>query len=77
MNNSYGEFVVTPAIMMGMESVIIDRILFGHSQELHAVVRDNRPSSPFRQSFGLPRSSKPLTPPEERYQPHADEQHEP
>ncbi len=52
MNNRYGEFVVTPAIMMGMENVIIDRILFGHSQELHPVDRDNQPASSFRRSFG-------------------------
>ena len=34
MNDRYGEFVITPATMKGMDKVIIDRILFGHSREL-------------------------------------------
>jgi hypothetical protein len=34
MNDWYREFVVTPAIMMGMDKVIIDRIPFGHLREL-------------------------------------------
>ncbi len=33
-NNRYGEFVVTPALMMGMDKVIIDRISFGNVKEL-------------------------------------------
>ena len=33
-NNKYGEFVVTPALMMGMDTVIIDRISFGNVKEL-------------------------------------------
>jgi len=37
MNDRYGEFVVTPATMMGMDKVIIDRIPFGHSRELEAL----------------------------------------
>ncbi len=28
-NNRYGEFVITPALMMGMEDTILDRIAFG------------------------------------------------
>ena len=34
MNDRYGEFVVTPATMMGMDKETIDRIPFGHSREL-------------------------------------------
>jgi hypothetical protein len=34
MNNRYGEFVVTPAIMMKRESALIDWVPFGHSREL-------------------------------------------
>ena len=34
LNNRYGEFVVTPAIMMGMENLILDRIAFGSVKEL-------------------------------------------
>lgn len=33
-NDKYGEFVVTPAIMMGMEDTVIDRIAFGAVKEL-------------------------------------------
>jgi hypothetical protein len=34
-NNRYGEFVITPALMMGMEDTILDRIAFGgHVKEL-------------------------------------------
>jgi hypothetical protein len=28
-NDKYGEFVITPALMMGMDEVIIDHIAFG------------------------------------------------
>jgi hypothetical protein len=31
----YGEFVITPALMMGMEEVIVDRISFGGVKELN------------------------------------------
>jgi DNA polymerase IV len=34
LNNRYGEFVVTPVIMMGMENLILDRIAFGSVKEL-------------------------------------------
>jgi DNA polymerase-4 len=34
LNNRYGEFVVTPAIMMGMKNLILDRIAFGSVKEL-------------------------------------------
>ena len=36
-NDRYGEFVVTPALMMGMQDVIIDRIAFGGVKELEDV----------------------------------------
>jgi hypothetical protein len=28
-NDKYGEFVITPALMMGMDEVTLDRIAFG------------------------------------------------
>jgi hypothetical protein len=34
LNNRYGEYVVMPAIMMGMENLILDRIAFGSVKEL-------------------------------------------
>jgi hypothetical protein len=33
-NDTYGEFVITPARMMGMDETIIDRIAFGGVKEL-------------------------------------------
>jgi DNA polymerase IV len=33
-NDTYGEFVITPALMMGMDDTIIDRIAFGGVKEL-------------------------------------------
>jgi hypothetical protein len=33
-NGKYGEFVITPALMMGMDDTIIDRIAFGGVKEL-------------------------------------------
>jgi DNA polymerase IV len=33
-NDKYGEFVITPALMMGMRETIIDRIAFGGVKEL-------------------------------------------
>jgi trehalose-6-phosphate synthase len=33
-NDKYGEFVITPALMMGMDDTIIDRIAFGGVREL-------------------------------------------
>jgi hypothetical protein len=33
-NDTCGEFVITPALMMGMDDTIIDRIAFGGVQEL-------------------------------------------
>jgi DNA polymerase-4 len=33
-NDKYGEFVITPALMMGMENVIIKRVPFGNVKEL-------------------------------------------
>jgi len=33
-NDQYGEFVITPALMMGMEGTILDRIAFGGVKEL-------------------------------------------
>src|SRR5215210_3973867 len=33
-NDRWGEFVITPALMMGMQDVILDRIAFGGVKEL-------------------------------------------
>jgi hypothetical protein len=33
-NDKYGEFVITPALMMGMDDTIIDWIAFGGVKEL-------------------------------------------
>jgi hypothetical protein len=33
-NDKYSEFVITPALMMGMDEVILDRIAFGGVKEL-------------------------------------------
>ena len=33
-NDRYGEFMVTPALMLGMEDIILDRISFGGVKEL-------------------------------------------
>jgi hypothetical protein len=33
-NDRYGEFVITPALMMGMDEVILDCIAFGGVKEL-------------------------------------------
>jgi DNA polymerase-4 len=34
MNDRYGEYVVTPALMMGLDKEIVDRIAFGGVKEL-------------------------------------------
>jgi DNA polymerase-4 len=36
-NDRYGEYVITPALMLGMENTIIDRIAFGGFKELEEV----------------------------------------
>ncbi len=33
-NDRYGEFVITPAIMLGMEQMVLDRVSFGNVREL-------------------------------------------
>ena len=33
-NNRYGEFVVTPALMLEMQGTIVDRIAFGQVQDI-------------------------------------------
>lgn len=38
-NDTYGEYVITPALMMGLEDQIIDRIAFGGVKELEEVYR--------------------------------------
>jgi hypothetical protein len=39
-NNKWGEFVITPALMMGMEDIILDRISFGGVKELEEIYSD-------------------------------------
>jgi DNA polymerase IV len=36
-NDKWGEFVITPALMMGMEDIILDRIAFGDVKELQEI----------------------------------------
>ena len=36
-NNRWGEFVITPALMMGMDDIILDRIAFGGVKELEEI----------------------------------------
>jgi hypothetical protein len=33
-NDKYGEFVITPALMMGMDETILDQVAFGGVKEL-------------------------------------------
>jgi hypothetical protein len=44
-NDKYGEFVITPALMMGMDDTIIDRIAFGGVKELEELYRSKPPRS--------------------------------
>jgi len=36
-NDRWGEFVITPALMMGMDDIILDRIAFGGVKELEDI----------------------------------------
>ena len=36
-NDKYGEFVITPALMMGMKEIILDRVAFGGVKELREI----------------------------------------
>jgi DNA polymerase IV len=36
-NDRWGEFVITPALMMGMDDIILDRIAFGGVKELQEI----------------------------------------
>jgi DNA polymerase IV len=36
-NDKFGEFVITPALMLGMEDIILDRISFGGVKELEEI----------------------------------------
>jgi hypothetical protein len=38
--DKYGEFVITPALMMGMDGTILDRISFGGVKELEALYQE-------------------------------------
>jgi hypothetical protein len=40
-NDKYGEFVITPALMMGMDDTIIDQIAFGGVKELENSINRN------------------------------------
>ena len=39
-NDRWGEFVITPALMMGMDDIILDRISFGGVKELEDIYSD-------------------------------------
>jgi hypothetical protein len=36
-NDKWGKFVITPALMMGMDDIILDRIAFGGVKELQDI----------------------------------------
>jgi len=36
-NDRWGEFVITPVLMLGMEDIILDRIAFGGVKELEEI----------------------------------------
>jgi DNA polymerase-4 len=40
MNDRYGEFVITPALMMGMKDTILDRVAFGSVKDLEDLYTD-------------------------------------
>ena len=42
-NDKWGEFVITPALMMGMDETILDRIAFGDVKELEELYLHNQP----------------------------------
>lgn len=44
-NDKYGEFVITPALMLGMDGTILDRISFGSVQELVEEAYETRPAA--------------------------------
>ena len=39
-NDRWGEFVITPALMMGMENITLDRIAFGGVKKLEKIYSD-------------------------------------
>jgi hypothetical protein len=39
-NDRRGEFVITPALMLGMEEIILDRISFSGVKELEDIYSD-------------------------------------
>jgi hypothetical protein len=39
-NDRWGEFVITPALMMGMQEIILDRVAFGGGKELQEIYTD-------------------------------------
>jgi DNA polymerase-4 len=41
-NDRYGEFVITPALMMGMDELVVDRISFGGVKELEELYTGQR-----------------------------------
>jgi hypothetical protein len=38
-NDRWGEFVITPALMLGMEYIILDRISFGGVKDLNRYIK--------------------------------------
>jgi DNA polymerase-4 len=45
-NDKYGEFVITPALLMGMDDTIIDRIAFGGSRSWRSYINSKPLSTP-------------------------------
>jgi len=45
-NDKYGDFVITPALMMGMEGIILDRVAFGGVKELQSIPIKERKAAP-------------------------------
>ena len=39
-NDKYGDFMITPALMMGMQEIILDRVAFGGVKELQEIYTD-------------------------------------
>jgi hypothetical protein len=50
-NDKYGEFVITPALMMGIADTIIDRIAFGASRNWKNCINSNADRAKFPLDF--------------------------
>jgi hypothetical protein len=41
-NDRWGEFVVTPALMLGMKNIILDRISFGGVKDVQEIYQSRK-----------------------------------